>query len=86
MTSTALFVLEDGTVVGLYTEAIDLTELGRLQVERASTIEFDNTAQHWRVVDQHGHCRFTDPSRLRCLRWEQEFFTAEVIDRHTIGG
>jgi hypothetical protein len=39
----------DGTVVGLYTDAIDLRVLGRVRAERASAVEWDETAQAWRA-------------------------------------
>ena len=73
---TTLCFLPDGTVQGLYTEAIDLTTLGRLRVRRASTIEFDNPAQVWRVFNAYGLCLHTSPSRQECLRWEQEHWQA----------
>ena len=72
MNAVTLQVLTDGTVQGLYTEAIDLTAVGRLGIERASTIEFDNPAQLWRVFGRHGRCLFSDASREECLRWEAE--------------
>ena len=39
----------DGTVVGLYTDAIDLRALGRVCAERASAVEWDDSAQAWRA-------------------------------------
>jgi len=74
MKTMTLHVQEDGTVYGLYTEAIDLASLGRLRIERASTIEFDNPSQLWRVFDRRGRCVFSDPSREACLGWEQNYF------------
>lgn len=67
-----LIVTPAGTVEGLYTEAIDLATIGRLRIERASTVEFDNPAQVWRVFDRRGRGRFASPSREECLRWEEE--------------
>jgi hypothetical protein len=64
----------DGTGRGLYTEAIDLTRLGRLKVARATTITFDNRLQVWRVKDRTGFALFTSPSRQMCLDWEKEYF------------
>ena len=75
MNSTSLQILEDGTVRGLYTEAIDLTSLGTLHVERASTIEFENRVQLWRVFNRQGRCVYSSPSRTECLRWEQEYLS-----------
>ncbi|MGH7307393.1 MAG: hypothetical protein ACREK6_01730 [Candidatus Rokuibacteriota bacterium] len=39
----------DGTVVGLYTDAIDLRALGHIRAERASAVEWDEVAQAWRA-------------------------------------
>ena len=64
----------DGTGHGLYTEVIDLTSLGRLKVERATTITFDNRLQVWRVKDRTGFPLFTSPCRETCLDWERQYF------------
>jgi hypothetical protein len=73
MKPITLQIHEDGTVRGLYTEVIDLASLGRLRIQRASTIEFDNPSQLWRVFDRRGRCVFSDPSRDACLGWEQDY-------------
>jgi hypothetical protein len=39
----------DGTVIGLYTDAIDLRVLGHVRAQRASTVEWDDAAQAWRA-------------------------------------
>lgn len=39
----------DGTVVGLYTDAIDLRVLGHIRAERASAVEWDEALQGWRA-------------------------------------
>ena len=64
----------DGTAQGLYTEAIPLHTLGRLSVQRASTIEFDDAAQQWVVRSPEGAELYQSPSRQQCLDWEREFF------------
>ncbi len=69
--------LPDGTVQGLYTELIELWTLGQLKIERATTIEFDNQAQVWRVFDRKGRYLFVAPTRSQCLEWEQAFLTHE---------
>jgi len=79
MNALTLDVLPDGTVRGLYTEAIDLTLVGQLRIARASTIEFDNAAQLWRVFDRRGRCIHSAVSRTKCLEWEQEFFAREGV-------
>ncbi|MEO5715793.1 MAG: hypothetical protein ABIT37_20105 [Luteolibacter sp.] len=62
-----------GTVDCLYTEAVDLSSLGPLQVTRATDIRFNATTQQW-VVHEAGTDRilFSNPSRGECLRWEHD--------------
>jgi len=61
----------DGTAQCLWTEALPLHELGRLEVTRASNLEFNNHTQHWEVKDRRGKVRFIAKSRSACLEWEQ---------------
>jgi hypothetical protein len=75
MNTATLFVLPNGTIQGLYTEVIDLATLGALHIERATSVEFDNIAQRWRVLNRAGQCLYDSPSREECLRFEHEFFT-----------
>jgi hypothetical protein len=56
-----------------YTEAIDLAQLGRLEVHRASTVEFNQNNQQWEVRDPAGLLLYSHPSRATCLAWEQEY-------------
>ena len=79
MSETASLVFKpDGTCVGLYTEVIDLSVLGRLRIKRASRIEFDDQKQAWRVKDRRGFALFTAPSRRECLQWEQQHFSRKI--------
>jgi hypothetical protein len=71
----ALTFAPDGIGRGLYTEAIDLSGLGLLHIERATTIEFDNAIQTWRVRDASGRELFAAASRQHCLEWEQRHFS-----------
>ncbi len=77
MTATLIFGT-DGVGRGLYTDAIDLRQLGVLQVERATTIEFDNTDQLWRVRDTEGRELFSSARRDFCLEWEQRVFSESL--------
>jgi len=71
-----LDILPDGSLQGLYTEAIDLSALGRLTVARVSSIEFDNRTQAWWVrLPKLGRV-YCSPCRATCLRWEQQYFQA----------
>ena len=62
----------DGTAYCLWTEALQLHELGHLEITRASTIEFNNADQKWGVKDLKGRVLFFSRSRAACLEWEQE--------------
>lgn len=59
----------DGSAKCLWTEAIDLSAIGTLQVHRASTIEFDNHLKHW-IVKVDGLVIFNNKSREACLDFE----------------
>ncbi len=62
----------DGTAHCLWTEAVPLHELGRLQIHRATNIEFNNATQQWEVIDGEGRLRFFAKSRTACLEWEHK--------------
>ena len=64
----------NGTGSCLYTELIDLHSIGRLEVSRASTIEFNNQTQHWEVKNRAGRVLYFARSRQACLEWEQHQF------------
>lgn len=62
-----------GRIDCLYTEAIDLRALGRLQVFRATDIRFCERNQQWNVrCAATGKLLHSDPSREACLHWERE--------------
>jgi len=64
----------DGTAHCLWTEAVPLQELGRLNVQRASQIEFNPKIQKWevRLASRPDVVRFSHASRETCLQWERE--------------
>ena len=64
----------DGVVRCLHTDAIPLQSLGTLEVQRASTIEFNPAVQQWEVKDATGLTLHSDPSRSCCLAWELDRF------------
>jgi len=62
-----------GHIDCLYTEAIDLRALGRLQVVRATDIRFCDKTQLWNVrCASSGQLFHSNPSRETCLAWERE--------------
>jgi hypothetical protein len=61
-----------GRIDCLYTEAIDLRALGRLEVFRATDIRFCEASQQWDVrCASTGRLLHSDPSREACLAWER---------------
>ncbi len=77
MRTHTILVMPDGMAHCLYTEAIDLSAIGKLQIRRASTIEFDNESQLWRVRDMAGKGLHSSSSRDECIDWEQEHVIAD---------
>ncbi len=73
MTTTLRFQPDHGIVACLYTEAIDLTAIGRLNVTRATDIRFNAAAQQWEVHEaESDRILFSNSSRTECLRWEHD--------------
>ena len=72
--NAVLTIDHQGTVTGLYTELIELSRLGRLEITRATSIEFNPATQQWDVTDAGGAILFSDASRSRCLAWEHQRF------------
>ena len=72
-----------GTGQCLYTEAIELSKIGGLTVERASNIEFDNNRQVWRVMDMRGNHLHEGISRQACLDWEREHLEEYELQQMT---
>ncbi len=58
----------------LYTEKINLRELGALKITRATNIEFNNQTAKWEVKDSKNQLLFHHSSRNVCLEWEQRHF------------
>jgi hypothetical protein len=80
--NATLTVHPDGRVTGLYTEAIDLHQLGRLHIERFTTIEFSDEHQQWCVNDKQGRTLYSHPSRQHCLSWEHGYFNRKENEKH----
>lgn len=79
MNETAQLMFKpDGICVGLYTEMIDLSRIGRMKIVRATSIEFDNDKQVWRVKDMEGFPLFAASSRQKCLNWEQQYLNKKL--------
>jgi hypothetical protein len=62
-----------GTARCLYSEMIDLRQLGRLHLRRATRIEFNERTQLWDVLPakRASKALFSAATRRECLAWEQ---------------
>jgi hypothetical protein len=78
MTQYIITFAPDGTARCLWNEAAPLHELGRLDVQRASTIEFEALTQLWgvRLTSNPDGIAFSHPSRAACLEWERNALSA----------
>ncbi len=82
-----LVITPNGTGHALYDEKIDLNTLGPLYIERATSIEFDDESQYWRVYDRDGFPLFNSPSRQKCLDWERKYFSnPDRLMEHSLSG
>ena len=84
MSEVALTFTPDGLGHGLYTEAFDLGQVGPLVIERATHIEFDNSAQSWRVHDDTGFAMFNSRFRQECLDWERRYLESQEDMKHEL--
>jgi hypothetical protein len=62
----------------LYTEAVDLSTIGPLEITRASTLEFNRSSQKWEVMDLGGQLLFSHRSREVCLKWELQKYVSDL--------
>ena len=71
----------DGTVRCLWTEVLPLHEFGRLDINRASTVEFNSVKQQWevRMASNPDVVAFSHASRETCLNWERATIDAGDI-------
>ena len=76
-----IFIRPDGVIEGLYSDAVPLNNLGRLNVKRATHVEFDEVCQEWIVMLPDGKKIYSNPSREEALDWERNY-----CDRLLIAG
>ena len=71
-------VLPDGTVRTLWNDALDLTQLGRVSTQRASSVEWDPARQAWVARTPAGVELACSPVRAAVLRTEAEALMAVI--------
>lgn len=74
-----LIVAPDGSVSGLYTEAVDLAALGPLEIRRASQVEFNPEVQAWEAVLPGGEVIARSPCRVEALARERATLQARLL-------
>lgn len=73
-----LFLRTDGSIEGLYTDQINLQELGRLNVIRATNVEFEANRQEWLVTLPNGKEILSNQNRQVALNKEQEYCETQL--------
>lgn len=76
MANAVLKIECDGSVRGLWTDLINLTEIGVCHVQRASHVEFDHETQTWAVKLPNGQVIARDANRERAIQKEVEYLSA----------
>jgi hypothetical protein len=72
MSATITFS-SDGNGHCLYTESMDLKNIGTLEIQRATNIEFNDKNQCWEVRDAKDNgILYQDASREICIAWEHD--------------
>jgi hypothetical protein len=74
---TKFRITPDGRIRGLWTDDVQLGELGCLHVRRASHVEYDENLQRWTVRPVHapGRVLHSSCSRAAALTWEHAYFS-----------
>lgn len=79
-----IFIRPDGTVEGLYTDQIPLTNLGFLNIARATHVEFCAARQEWVVTLPSGQEIFSHSSREKALDWERKYCEDLLLEGYRV--
>ncbi len=82
MNEHVLLITPEGDVETLYTEQIDLRAFGKLRVERASNVEFDDDKQGWRVLYPNNIIMTEEvfATREAALAWEVRYLQKQLSE------
>lgn len=77
--SISLQITASGGVQMLHDDAVDLTELGQIEMSRASHVEFNNEKQAWFVQSAASLKVLKDDFRTRAdaLAWEKSYYSPD---------
>jgi len=78
-----LDIAPDGTTQCLWNDSLPLAELGSLDVQRASNVEFNAQSQEWevRLASTPGRVAFSNPSRATCIAWEIDTINTQLLNQ-----
>jgi hypothetical protein len=79
-----LFFRPDGIIEGLYTDTVNLQQLGKLHVTRATHVEFNETMQKWVVSLPDGEEVFMHTSREVALQWEKKYCESSLLSGYRV--
>jgi hypothetical protein len=79
-----VFIRPDGTIEGLHTDVVPLQSLGRLNVTRATNVEFDSERQEWVVTLPDGAEVYSNSSREAALKWEREYCETALLNGYRV--
>lgn len=87
-----VYLRPDGSFECVYSDVVDVSELGRVEIERASHVEFDNGLQCWVVewtermdiLRKEGKAYFE--KRDEALAWEVEQINAVMAEGYGLVG
>jgi hypothetical protein len=79
-----VFIRPDGTIEGLHTDIVPLQTLGRLNVTRATNVEFDSERQQWVVSLPNGTELYSHPNREVALKWEREYCENALLSGYRV--
>ena len=74
----------DGQGQALYSEIINLADIGPLAIRRATVIEYEDHEQVWCVRELSGSPLFHHPSRQTCLDWERQHLEQQEDQKHEL--
>jgi len=77
MKTIQLELTAQGGIQMLHDDAVDLSEFGKIEVKRASHVEFNNATGYWYVQSaKTGKMLKEDcTSRAAALEWEKEYYS-----------
>lgn len=72
----SLQITASGGIRMLHSDKVDLRQFGKVDVSRASHVEFDHTYQEWVVTSaKTGQILWSERKRADALKWEAEYYS-----------